>query len=63
MIASDPPRLTVRIREACRMTGIGRTKIYELIQDGEIETIKVGTMTLIPVAGLERFIEAHRHSN
>jgi excisionase family DNA binding protein len=63
VITLDPPRLTVRIREACRMTGIGRTKIYELIQEGEIETIKVGAMTLIPVAGLERFIEARRQSN
>jgi excisionase family DNA binding protein len=48
--------LTVRIREACRLTGIGRSKFYELIAAGEIEVVKVGTITLIPVAGLEQFL-------
>ena len=28
--------ITVRIREACRLTGIGRSKLYELIAAGEI---------------------------
>lgn len=49
--------LAVRIREACRLTGIGRSKFYELIQSGDIETIKVGTITLVPMPSLERFLE------
>ena len=52
--------ITVRISEACRLTGIGRSKLYELIQAGEIETIKVGTITLIPMASLITFLEACR---
>jgi excisionase family DNA binding protein len=52
--------LTVRIREACRLTGIGRSKIYELIAAGEIEIIKVGTITLVPVAGIEKFLRQRR---
>lgn len=48
--------LTVRIREACRMTGIGRSKLYELIAAGEIEIIKVGTITLVPVSSLTSFL-------
>jgi len=56
---STPP-LTVRVREACRLTGIGRSKLYELIKAGEIETIKVGHMTLIPMGSLARFIDAKR---
>jgi excisionase family DNA binding protein len=51
--------LTVRIPEACRITGIGRSKFYKLIQQGEIAVIKVGTMTLVPVAAIEAFLEAH----
>jgi excisionase family DNA binding protein len=54
----DP--ITVRIPEACRLTGIGRSKLYELIAAGEVETIKVGVITLVPVEGLHRFIEARR---
>lgn len=52
--------LTVRIPEACRMTGIGRSKLYELIQAGEIEIVKVGRMTLVPVDALQGFINAQR---
>jgi excisionase family DNA binding protein len=46
----------VRIPEACRLTGIGRSKLYELIRAGEIRTIKVGTITLVPVASLSEFL-------
>ena len=53
-------QITVRVDEACRMTGIGRTKFYELIEHGEIEVIKVGRMTLVPVSGLEAFVQSHR---
>jgi excisionase family DNA binding protein len=48
--------LTVRVREACRLTGIGRSKFYELIAAGEIEIIKVGTITLVPVSSLTSFL-------
>jgi excisionase family DNA binding protein len=56
---NDPitPPLAVRVREACRLTGIGRSKFYELIATGDIEVIKVGTMTLVPMASLTRFIQ------
>lgn len=52
--AHDP--ITVRIQEACRMTGIGRSKLYQLIQEGEIGIVKVGAMTLVPVAELRAFL-------
>jgi excisionase family DNA binding protein len=48
--------LTVRIRDACRLTGIGRSKLYELIAAGEIEIIKVGAITLVPVSSLTSFL-------
>lgn len=48
--------LTVRVREACRLTGIGRSKLYELIAAEEINTIKVGAITLIPIASLRAFL-------
>lgn len=55
-----PRALTVRIPEACRLTGIGRSKFYELIAAGEIEIIKVGAITLVPVSSLTSFL--HRCS-
>lgn len=52
--------LTVRIPEAMRLTGIGRSKLYELIASGDVETAKIGTCTLITVASLRRLIEKAR---
>ena len=53
--------MTVRIPVAVQLTGIGRSKLYELIAAGEIETAKVGASTLITVASLRRLIhEASR---
>lgn len=43
------------------MTGIGRSKLYELIKDGRIRTIKVGTITLIPIRALAEFLGIDGH--
>ena len=44
--------LAVRINEACRLTGIGRSKLYELIASSDIEIVKVGAITLVPITSL-----------
>lgn len=49
--------ISVRIPIAVRMTGIGRSKLYELIKSGDVETVKIGTATLVKVASLRRLIE------
>jgi excisionase family DNA binding protein len=48
--------LAVRVREACRLAGIGRSKLYELIAAGEIKVIKVGAITLVPMSSLTSFL-------
>lgn len=58
-VAPTPP-IWVRIPEACRLTGIGRSKMYELIAAGKIEIIKVGTITIVPLAALTAFVDALR---
>lgn len=55
-----PPRLTVRIADATKMLGIGRSKLYELIGAGEVETIKLGAATLIIVDSIQALIERAR---
>tara|TARA_R110000868_G_scaffold89729_3_gene249626 strand:+ start:7992 stop:8243 length:252 start_codon:yes stop_codon:yes gene_type:complete len=52
--------LTVRIPDAVRMTGIGRSKLYELIQSGDIAIVKIGASTLIPIESLRQLIDRHR---
>ena len=45
--------LTVRIPVAVQLTGISRSRLYELIQSGDLETVKVGRSTLIPYQSLK----------
>lgn len=52
--------ITVRVPKAIELTGLSRTKLYELIKTNEIEIIKVGSSTLIVVDSLHQFIERRR---
>ncbi|MHA6768853.1 DNA-binding protein [Sphingobium ummariense] len=45
--------LTVRISTAVRITGLSRSRIYELIQAGELEVTKVGRATLVQYRSLK----------
>jgi len=45
-------RLTCTIAEACEATGLGRTKIYELIGNDRITTTSVGRRRLVIVQSL-----------
>ena len=57
---ASPAPLCVRINVAARMIGIGRTKLYELIGDGEVDVVKVGKSTLVTTASLNAMIERRR---
>jgi predicted DNA-binding transcriptional regulator AlpA len=50
-------RISCTIPEACAATGLGRTKIYEEISAGRVQTSKVGTRTLILVESLVAMID------
>jgi len=52
--------MTVRIPTAIRLTGIGRSKLYELIKAGEIETVKIGSSTLLKMESLRRLVDVGR---
>ena len=52
----DPIVLAYPIREACAVSGIGRTKLYALIADGKLEARQCGGRTLIPADSLRDFL-------
>ena len=52
--------ICVRINDAARMIGIGRTKLYELIATGELETVKIGNATRVTTASLHGLIDRQR---
>lgn len=49
-------KLLYAVTEASDATGIGRSKLYELMAAGEIESVKVGKRRLIPADALEAFV-------
>jgi len=55
--AHSPQPISVRIPEAVRLTGLSRSRLYELMKTREIEFVKVGSSTLIPFDSLRGFIE------
>lgn len=48
--------ICVRINDAARMIGVGRTKLYELISSGELETVKIGKATRVTTASLHELV-------
>lgn len=50
-------RLTCTIAEACEATGLGRTKLYELIGEGHLDTTTIGRRRLVLVRSLQTLLE------
>lgn len=46
--------------DAARILGIGRTKLFELVAGGEIESVQIGTARRIPHRSLEDYVERLR---
>ena len=51
-------RPTCTIAEACSAVGFGKTKLYELIDGGAVESMRIGRRRLIRVPSLLRFLNA-----
>ena len=51
---SDPILLTPT--EAARALGIGRSKLYELLQTGVLESVHIGTCRRIPTDALSDLV-------
>lgn len=51
------PALLLKVEDAARLLGVGRTTLFELIGQRRIQTVRVGRRRLVVRAGLERFVE------
>ncbi len=47
---------TYTVPEAAEILGIGRSSAYEAARRGEIPTIRIGKLLLVPAAQLERLL-------
>jgi excisionase family DNA binding protein len=62
-VAADPPRLLFTVEEAAGALGIGRTRMFELIQAGSVETVLIGRLRRIPIDALDVFVAGLRESS
>lgn len=51
-----PEPLAYSIADAVRVSSIGRTRLYQIINAGKLEVRKIGKRTLIPAASLRALI-------
>jgi excisionase family DNA binding protein len=55
-------RLLLTVEEAADQLGIGRTLMYALVKDGEVESVHIGRLRRIPADALPRYLEGLRTS-
>jgi len=55
---SPPPAepLALRVNDACRAAGIGKTKLYSLAKEGRLRLIKLDGRTVVPISELRRLL-------
>lgn len=51
------PKVLLTPQEAADVLGVGRTKLYELMGEGLIESVRIGGSRRVPVAAIDRFVE------
>lgn len=44
------------IDDACRITSLGRTRLYQLIAEGRLTVRKIGRRTLVPASALSALL-------
>lgn len=49
-------RLTYSIKDAGHVLSLGTTKIYELLADGQLKSVKIGRKTLVTADSIKALI-------
>lgn len=49
-------KITCTVKEALAASGLGKTKMFELITQGRLQTVKVGTRRLVQVDSLRELL-------
>lgn len=60
MTAPVAEPICMKVNDAARLIGVGRTKLYQLIASGDVEAVKLGKSTRVVTASLHRLIMRQR---
>jgi excisionase family DNA binding protein len=50
--------IALSIPEAAKFSGIGRTRLWELVSSGKVRAVKHGTRTLVLTDSLRAYVES-----
>lgn len=53
-------RLLLTVEQAAQRLGIGRTLMYALVRDGDVESVHIGRLRRIPADALPRYVDQLR---
>lgn len=56
-------QLLLPVKQAASDLGVGKTKLYELINQRELELVKIGSKSLITVSSLNAFVARLAEAN
>jgi excisionase family DNA binding protein len=54
---AEPKRIAATVDDTCHITGLGRTKVYELIGQGRLTAIAIGRRRLILMESIEALLK------
>ncbi|MBA3744617.1 helix-turn-helix domain-containing protein [Sporichthya sp.] len=55
-------RLVLTVEEAADLLGVGRTTMYGLIQNGAVESVRIGRLRRVPADALTAFVTGLRNA-
>jgi excisionase family DNA binding protein len=54
---TEPKRIAATVDDTCHITGLGRTKIYELIAQGRLRAVAIGRRRLVLMDSIEAVLK------
>lgn len=58
MERTEPEKILISVADAAKRVGLGRTKVYQLIDAGKFPHKRIGRALRVPVRELERWAES-----
>ena len=62
-MSEQVPARLVSVEATSQVLGVGRTQVFALLRAREINSVKIGTRRLIPVAAIDEYVARLREAS
>ena len=62
-MSEQVPARLVSVEATSQVLGVGRTQVFALLRAREINSVKIGTRRLIPVAAIDEYVARLREES